>query len=373
MQVLMNTGSGEIDLGTQQLMSVPYALHSNGINLNVSATGDTLTIGGSSIVVPGISAANVVHGCTDNTACNYNGLANQNDNSCLFIGAACDDGNSNTMNDVIDGNCQCNGVLIISGCTNPQSCNFNLTANVDDGTCLIQGATCDDGNTNTINDVIDENCLCNGTTLINGLYIQGNGVTDIDGNFYPSIIINGHEWMQQNLKVSHFKNGDAIPFIENQLEWQNYSGPCYAYIQYYPYPQTVWGMMYSHYTVRDTRGICPVGWHVSTSDEWSSLITFLGGNSVAGGKLKSVSSGWNSPNIGATDLIGFSARGEGMIGGSTGSHAQYFTTGSWWTNSVFDGANDYWYSYVIHNYSQSIGPFYYDGGMDGKSVRCLKD
>jgi hypothetical protein len=70
-------------------------------------------------------------------------------------GAACDDGNANTMNDVIDGNCTCSGVLMVNGCTNAQACNYNPAANVDNGSCLIQGTTCNDGNASTINDVIN--------------------------------------------------------------------------------------------------------------------------------------------------------------------------------------------------------------------------
>lgn len=68
MQVIMNSGNGEIDLGTQQMMSVPYALYSNGISVNVSTAGDTLSIGGNHVIVPGISVANIpltVMGCTD--------------------------------------------------------------------------------------------------------------------------------------------------------------------------------------------------------------------------------------------------------------------------------------------------------------------
>jgi hypothetical protein len=183
---------GSIDLGTQQMLSVPYALHSasadnaanatnaetaaNGFS-NVSPTGDTLYMAnGNFIIVPGISAANYpapVLGCTNAQACNYNAVATQDDGSCLYPNATCDDGNANTMNDVIDGNCTCSGVLMVNGCTNAQACNYNPSANVDNGTCLIQGAACDDGNANTTNDVINANCQCAGTAINTGNVVIG--------------------------------------------------------------------------------------------------------------------------------------------------------------------------------------------------------
>jgi hypothetical protein len=113
---------GATDLGTQQMLSVPYALHSasaaNGFS-NVSQTGDTLYMSnGTFIIVPGISAANystLVLGCTNALACNYNAAATQDNGSCLIQGASCDDGNANSTNDVIGLNCLCSGTDIGSG------------------------------------------------------------------------------------------------------------------------------------------------------------------------------------------------------------------------------------------------------------------
>jgi len=127
-QVEANDGSGYVDMGTQQMMSVPYAMYSgaaatantansanNGFS-SASTTGDTLYMAnGNFIIVPGISAANfppAVLGCTDNAACNYNSAATQNDNSCLYLNATCDDGNANTINDVINGSCVCAGTVV---------------------------------------------------------------------------------------------------------------------------------------------------------------------------------------------------------------------------------------------------------------------
>jgi hypothetical protein len=124
-----------------------------------------------------------VLGCTNAQACNYNAAATQDDGSCLYQNATCDDGNANTMNDVIDGNCTCLGVLMVNGCTNAQACNYNPAANVDNGSCLIQGASCNDGNANTTNDVINANCQCAGTStsanVVIGQDFQGGKVAYI--------------------------------------------------------------------------------------------------------------------------------------------------------------------------------------------------
>ncbi len=189
------------DLGTQQMLSVPYSLHSssadNAVNAtnatnatnaanaqtaangfsSVSTTGDTLYMAnGNFIIVPGISAANfppAVLGCMDNAACNYSSAATQNDNSCLYLNATCDDGNANTINDVINGSCACVGTQIVNGCTNQQACNYNAAANVDNGSCLIQGAACNDNNANTTNDMINGSCVCAGTGVNNNNVVIG--------------------------------------------------------------------------------------------------------------------------------------------------------------------------------------------------------
>jgi hypothetical protein len=119
LHVLMYTGSGNVDLGTQQMMSVPYALYSEksqSTNLSVSLLGDSLLQGnGEYIIIPGISAANypeIILGCMEISACNYNSNAVQSDNSCLYVNGNCNDGDSNTFNDTVDSTCMCAGLLI---------------------------------------------------------------------------------------------------------------------------------------------------------------------------------------------------------------------------------------------------------------------
>ena len=307
------------DLGTQQMLSVPYALYAGACDIQVSLTGDTLhTGGGNFVIIPGISAANyppVILGCTDNAACNYNTAATQNDNSCLYTGANCDDGNANTTNDVINGS-----------------------------------------------------CACAGTAVGNGTYTPGNGATDIDGNTYTSIIINGQEWMQQNLAVSKYKNGDPIPTGLGNSTWYSTTSGAYAIYNSDPANNTLYGKLYNWYAVSDSRGICPAGWHIPSDEEWTALETNLGGSSVAGDKMKTTAV-WNSPNAGATNESGFS----GLPGGYRDFGGAYYNIaffGDWWSSTEFDSLNA-WNRSLGYNYSLVFRNL--NGKRFGMSVRCVRD
>ncbi|MFZ6053557.1 hypothetical protein ABHV44_16215, partial [Flavobacteriales bacterium DA487] len=107
---------------------------------------------------------NTIPGCTDSNACNYDPNATVDDGSCLIVGETCDDGNAATINDVITENCECEGETI-PGCTNINACNYDPNATVNDGSCLFTGDSCDDGNPETVDDTIDENCQCGGNTV----------------------------------------------------------------------------------------------------------------------------------------------------------------------------------------------------------------
>jgi hypothetical protein len=120
LHVLLNTGSGNVDLGTQQMMSVPYALYTEDVNVRFSAIGDTLFIGTNYSIVPGLSEANAIQGCMNVQACNFNIAATVDNGSCVFIGDPCDDLNLATINDIFDSNCNCNGDIVYSiGMTGP--------------------------------------------------------------------------------------------------------------------------------------------------------------------------------------------------------------------------------------------------------------
>jgi hypothetical protein len=109
-----------------------------------------------------------IPGCTSPNACNFNPEANLNDGTCLFTNAPCNDSDNTTINDIVQADCSCAGTLYILGCTDPMACNFVSNANIEDGSCLIEGASCNDGNNNTIEDIVNFNCDCLGEIIIEG-------------------------------------------------------------------------------------------------------------------------------------------------------------------------------------------------------------
>ena len=161
-------------------------------------------------------------------------------------------------------------------------------------------------------------------------------VTDIDGNVYQTVTIGTQEWMAENLKVTHYRNGDPIPHVTDGGTWSGlYSG---AYCEYDNDGGNVstYGRLYNWYAVDDSRNIAPEGWHVPTDEEWKQLEMYLGmSQSEAddtgyrgtdeGGKLKESGTTHWDHNTGATNESGFTA----LPGGGRGSGGYFHYMGSY--------------------------------------------
>jgi uncharacterized protein (TIGR02145 family) len=281
LQVELNTTGGTTytDLGTTQMMSVPYALHSNtsdAIKMRTSATGDTLyTGGGNFLIIPGLSASNPTPP-----------ILNQPDAP----------------------------------------------------------------------------------------------ITDIDGNVYQTVRIGTQVWMKENLKVSRYRNGEAIP----NLTGGPWSGVAYgAFSNYYSDANNnnIYGKLYNWFTVVDTRGLCPNGWHVPSDTEWYVLENFLDpsinnpnafgwiGTDISG-KMKALTQ-WTSPNTGATNSSGFS----GLPGSYRDNGGPIFLNligiqGQWWSTTE-QSPTAGWNRRFDYNRTQN-----YRGAnlkQDGYNIRCLKN
>lgn len=363
LQVEMDLGNGYVDLGTQQLMSVPFAMYAASgtpgpqgpagpigetgpqgpaINLTVSQVGDTLFTGNGFIIIPGISSANnesAVSGCMDPSACNYNGSATVNDNTCLYFDSVCNDGNSSTINDVVNQNCVCQGIL-----QNTSGLGLNI---------LPQNTLCQ-------NEYISVSG-CNGDTLLNYF-----------GHDYRLTEIGGQCWFAENLATAQYSNGD---FISTPLT----SGSA----SYSVIPQdTIYGYYYNFFVVADLRNVCPAGWHVPTDCDWMFMENALGlpssnqvltGNrgTTEGGQLKSLVN-WYSPNLYANNNSGFSGYGGGYKSPSNqGNPTDFKSFGYWWTSTPYSSGA--W----TRSLSRSNGtitrswldiPLFY-----GINIRCIKD
>jgi uncharacterized protein (TIGR02145 family) len=208
------------------------------------------------------------------------------------------------------------------------------------------------------------------------LYTAGSGVTDIDGNNYSTIIINGAEWMAENLRTTKYANGDSIPNVIDNSQW--FSLTSGAWVHYnndnqYEYP---YGKLYNWYTVADSRNVCPTGWHVPSDTEWITLINYLDPNAnggdnfnTAGGKMKSAGTQyWLSPNTDATNESGFSGQpGGARNGGGTFEFMGY--NGLWWSN-LETQVGQAWYRLIENDKGSVTGDD--DNKKNGFSVRCVK-
>ena len=199
---------------------------------------------------------------------------------------------------------------------------------------------------------------------------QTQTVTDIDGNVYNTVTIGTQVWMVENLKVTHFNNGDSVPNVKDNMTWFNLKSGAYCDYINIPDSSTTYGRIYNWYAVNDTRSLCPQSWHVPANTEWTKLTTFLGGESIAGGKLKEAGTlHWNAPNTGATNESGFTA----LPAGGRGDNGQFFGIGqysTWYSSTEVTGGYS-WHrgvSYTNNEVTSGNGP-----GMYGFSVRCIRD
>ena len=162
------------------------------------------------------------------------------------------------------------------------------------------------------------------------------GLTDIDGNAYKAIKIGNQVWMYENLKTTKLNDGTAIPLVTTSAAWGNLTTPGYCwYNNDEASNKNVYGALYNWYTI-NTGKLCPAGWHVPTVAEWTTLTTFLGGESVAGGKLKETGiAHWKSPNTGASNETGFTAL-PGGFRDFDGVFAQIYNSGCWWSATEYN-------------------------------------
>jgi uncharacterized protein (TIGR02145 family) len=184
-------------------------------------------------------------------------------------------------------------------------------------------------------------------------------ITDIDGNVYQTVKIGNQWWMVKNLKVTHYRNGEALPNITDNTEWSNLTTGAYCNYNNAPDSTATWGCLYNWYSVNDTRNIAPAGWHVPTDAEWKELEMCLGMSQFEadttgwrgtdeGSKLKeNGTSHWQSPNTGATNESGFSAFPSGFrydFGEFTGLgyHTYLWSSTEIYTDRVWIRSLDYY-------------------------------
>ena len=216
-------------------------------------------------------------------------------------------------------------------------------------------------------------------------------VKDVDGNTYNTVQIDTQCWMKENLRVKKYSDGTLIPLNESggplgyiESTWNSIGTGARSVYGHDSRNLITYGYLYNWYAAKGIhttgsttyKNVCPTGWHVPTDTAWSTLTTYLGGESVAGGKMKTVGTTyWTSPNTGATNENGFSA----MPGGSRRNSGTWddirFTAEFWSATEYKEEYNEYdyyaWYIILSTNGS-ALGREYITKDL-GASVRCLKD
>ncbi len=206
---------------------------------------------------------------------------------------------------------------------------------------------------------------------------QGVGV-NFDGHNYQTVVFgNGQEWFSENLKTSIYANGDIIENFADDAQWLNTNIGSWCYLLNNSAYNDSLGKLYNGYAVSDARNVCPTGWHVPLQAEWDIFITYIGGSTIAGSKMKlNNSSYWLSPNLYSTNESFFNSRGSGFraciftFGGVVGFNltVSLFQQSAYWSGDLLSTPvitilnNN---SAGINNPTQNLN--------NGYSIRCIKD
>lgn len=407
-----NGGTNFLTMGTTQLLSVPYALHSKTAeslvgggtgfsgdyndltnaptNVSVfnndigyvttlndddpsnelqqfsfSSTGDTLYLSnGNWVIIPGLSAANTPPQLATLTTIAINNIAFA---SASSGGNITDDGGAPITQ---------RGVC---WSTSPNPTTSNNVTNDFTGTGLyFSYLSVLTGNTTYYVRAYAINSAGTAygnefsfTTPAGGIVSNpGSGVT-FDGYTYSSIVLgNGQEWMSENLRTTVYSNGDPIPNVTVGSTWGGLTTGAWAYYNNDSQYNNPYGKLYNSYTVIDSRNVCPTGWHVPSDAEITALVNYLGGAPTAALKLKATGTAWpNNTNI--TNQSGFNALPSGFRDSQNSSVFNGLTSyASYWGITAngpgFQGTLE---MYDGDDFTQQVGKVL----NNGYSVRCIKN
>ena len=339
--------------------------------------------------IVGMSNCILTIDCFDGSQCDWNADGELNildilaTISCILIGCDLDCAGDWNGDAVIDDCGVCNG-----GNTDMDECGIcfgNGYLNCINETGCATEAVCDASECLVADcfgvcggdAIIDCYGFCGGTGEFDDCGVcEGDGtgcenITDIDGNTYIAVQIGDQLWMVENLKVTHYNNGDEIPTGLSNSDWSNTTSGAVAVYDNNESNSDTYGRLYNWYAVDDARGICPEGWHVPTDSEFTVLTDYLGGTSIAGGKMKETGTEhWNSPNTGATNESGFTGLPAGDRSNNGGYYYYMGNSGYFWSSSEVSSSSA-WYRLLYYNSSDVYRNS--DSKQGGFSVRCAGD
>ena len=195
-------------------------------------------------------------------------------------------------------------------------------------------------------------------------------IIDADGNVYTSVVIGTQTWLVENLKTTKYNDGSAIPTGLINANWALEDGTvghdgAFAQANNDSGNKAAYGLLYNQYAVNNSKGICPIGYYVPTKTERDTLMTFLGGTGVAGGKLKENGSFtyFLTPNTGAINSVGWCGRGAGYRE-PTGAVGSFKVIGAYWCSTSQDRF------YLSKSNDDVVATVAWE--RSGFSVRCIK-
>ena len=278
-----------------------------------------------------------------------------------------------------------NGVHLIWIDRSSNETGFKIERKLEDGAFEVIGTTGE--NITTFDDNGLTPCLAY-TYRVYSYNADGNSVYSSNelplntGTILPNITIGNQTWTTINLDIETYSDGTPIPQVTDAAAWSNLTTGAWCYNNNDTVTGAAYGKLYNWYAVAgiyDTaslsnpalrKKLAPTGWHIPSYIEWTILIDYLGGEAVAGGKMKSMSvSHWYLPNTGATNSSGFG----GLPGGyryNDGTDYNIHIVGNWWSSTGYNTTSAWsrnlYYNNVIAN-SEILNKLY------GNSVRCIKD
>jgi len=202
--------------------------------------------------------------------------------------------------------------------------------------------------------------------------LQGHSEISGENSFKGSVRIGNQEWQTKNLDVDRFRNGDLIQEARTKEEWgvagEN-EEPVWSYFDNDAENGKIYGKLYNWYAINDARGLAPDGWHIPADYELIALTNYLGGEKVAGGKMKSIGTTyWEEPNNGASNESGFSV----LPGGYRDYNGSFYkiSYNAFFWSTTENGSNHAWYR-CMYNNNVNVYRYYFNKSV-GASVRCLR-
>ena len=205
--------------------------------------------------------------------------------------------------------------------------------------------------------------------------IVAQTISDIDGNIYNTVTIGTQIWTTENLKTTNYSDGSPIIYEAIDSIWGGLTSAAFSTYNNDSTKTVEFGNLYNYYAVIDSRNLCPSGWHIPSDSEWTTLINYLGGDSVAGGKMKEIGlTHWQFSNTGADNSSGLTVIPAGYRYSNYGFNKGGFhglngNAAIWTSTSSSDSTSLAKYFYPG---SASVG-YLNQSNSYGMSVRCISD